>query len=422
MNTNETNPINNNQLTFPEVENVVIEAQLNEQNETVALQPVLVQHELNELMSVSLMKGNAIQVTDEFSLALNQISEMVQSVERLTNVDIATIQEDELDTNMKELAEAQKLRKLVAEARKSVRKEFDAMRDTNISQLDSKLAEAGFEALEKIDKDTKKLKEDIRAHRINQHWEDLRPVFDATIQTFDAISRIAPSLADFSTFRIRNPKLVTGAKSFKVTDKHRTEVNNEMNMINQNLLQIEENRHGLAMQNQQNLLNDFLHNPTNENFLARQSYYIDLDKAQKQAEIQRQEQERLKQEQLEQQRLLQQQQQAQPSQSEQEQLNQMNQQPPVQQQWNQQQPPQNVTMFNQQEAFARPQATNEFAWLAELSTLNPEYRNLATNERTKMAVLYDLFHKLTDSNTVFGQNVGTDVDKVMKTVRYIIDL
>lgn len=385
---------------------------LNNNNE-LALQPTIVKRELNELMNVSLVEGNAIQLTDEFSYALNQITTMVQAVERLTNMDIATIEEDELDMNMKELAEAQKLRKLVTEARKAVRKEFDNMRDTNVALLDSLLDNAGFSELERIDRDTKKIKEDIRAHRINNHWEDLRPTFDATIQTFEAISRLAPKLAEFSTFRIRNPKMVTGAKTFKVTDKHRGELNNEMNMINQNLLQIEENKDGLSMDNQFNLLKDFIAKPTNENYLTRSTYYKELEIAQQQAEIKRQEQLKLQQEQQEQMKKAQlEQQQAQA---------QLNQQAP-QLKPNTQQPPVGVTMFNQKEAFQRPQATNDFAWLAELITMNPTYHDIASNNRVKVALLYDLFTQITEPSSVFYKNTLADHEKVMKIVNYITNL
>lgn len=363
-------------------------------NSEAALQPILVKHELNELMNVSLVEGQAIQLTDAFSYALNQITTMVQTVERLTKMDIATIEEDELDENMKELAEAQKLRKLVTEARKSVRKEFDNVRDTNVSLLDSLLENAGFSELERIDRDTKKIKEDIRAYRINKHWGNLQPTFDATIQTFEAISRLAPKLAEFSTFRIRNPKMITGAKTFKVTDKHRSELNNEMYMINQNLLQIEENKDGLSMDNQFNLLNDFIAKPTNEHFLIKSGYYKELEIAQQQAELKRQEQLKIQQEQLNQQPL----------------------------QPNQQQVAANVTMFNQKEAFKRPKATNEFAWLSELVTMNPTYENIAYDNRVKIALLYDLFTQITNETSVFYQHTQANPDKIIKVVRHIMNL
>lgn len=252
---------------------------------TEDVQVITKEQPLTDSISVISVSGSPLRLSNEFKNALAQIQPTVDSTKKFLKMDIATIDEDDLKESMAELDIAQKMKKRIADGRTAVKKYFNEVRDENIELLDKELELAGYGELDHISTEAKKLKKDISAFRINSRWEELKPTFEANIAQYEAITRLAPALADYGSFRVRNQSLINGAKSFKLGDKHRSAVNNEMHMINSVIKEIEENADELTSQRQFALLNDFIKVPTKETHLTRATYYRNLEKTERELRV-----------------------------------------------------------------------------------------------------------------------------------------
>lgn len=354
----------------------------------------------------------SLQITSDFQNALNSIRPIISRANKLISMDINTIDDDEIAHNMKSLKEAQSMTKNIGEARKAVKNYYNKIRDDSVQELDNMLVSAGYEELIGIDKSIKKLKNDVSANRINKRWSELKSTFDANIAQYEIITRLAPKLVDFGLFRVRNEKLVSGAKTGKITDKHRKVVNDELFMIHECLTEIEKNSFNLELEYKIKLLNDFIQNPNKAVLHDRSNYYVErqqadneLRKKQEALKLQ-QEKERRQQEAN---RLTQQQQQ--PLQNAQQALPQRNMQVPT-----------GTTMFTQTQDFARPQSTDKFPWLTELIFKDPQLKDINHNKKTKLNLLYKMFVNFGNKESIFTKETKLDPDTVIEITEYILSM
>lgn len=352
----------------------------------------------------------SLQITSDFQNALNSIRPIISRANKLISMDINTIDDDEIAHNMKSLKEAQSMTKNIGEARKAVKNYYNKIRDDSVQELDNMLVSAGYEELIGIDKSIKKLKNDVSANRINKRWSELKSTFDANIAQYEIITRLAPKLVDFGLFRVRNEKLVSGAKTGKITDKHRKAVNDELFMIHECLTEIEKNSFNLELEYKIKLLNDFIQNPNKAVLHDRSNYYVERQQADNEL---RKKQEALK---LQQEKERRQQEanrltQQQPLQNAQQALPQRNMQVPT-----------GTTMFTQTQDFARPQSTDKFPWLTELIFKDPQLKDINHNKKTKLNLLYKMFVNFGNKESIFTKETKLDPDTVIEITEYILSM
>ena len=383
-------------------------------------------------------------VSSSFQEGLSKISPMIERTKALLVLDIAKVSDDELTDTIHDLAEAQKMVKQINESKNAVKKHFNAIRDQNLEMLENALNESGYQELTDLDKQIKKLKKDVSAHRINTRWEEMKPTFDANIAQYPIISQLAPVLTEYSRFRIRNKDLIKGGKTGFSRDKVMTFMNEQLYQTARILEHIQKNTQNLSPINVSGVLNDFIHSeqiPTMDmvvqNELNRQSQEEQARRAEEarkayeaqvKAENERKQKE-LAEQQRKQQEAMEKAKQAQANGAVQQNTAQaVNQTPPVthnQQAQPQQQP--NPTMFTQTEAFARPQATDTYKWVADMIFSVPQFRDIHTNPMTKMTVMYHMWTQVGTPNTQFNQNVldengAVDPEKVLALSDYIRSL
>lgn len=379
-------------------------------------------------------------VSSAFQEGLSKISPMIERTKALLVLDIAKVSDDELTNTIHDLAEAQKMVKQINESKNAVKKHFNAIRDQNLEMLENALNESGYQELTDLDKQIKKLKKDVSAHRINTRWEEMKPTFDANIAQYPIISQLAPVLTEYSRFRIRNKDLIKGGKTGFSRDKVMTFMNEQLYQTARILEHIQKNTQNLSPINVSGVLNDFIHSeqiPTMDmvvqNELNRQSQEEQARRAEEarkayeaqvKAENERKQKE-LAEQQRKQQEAMEKAKQAQPNGVGNQTMQQT---PPVtntQQAQPQQQP--NPTMFTQTEAFARPQATDTYKWVADMIFSVPQFRDIHTNPMTKMTVMYHMWTQVGTPNTQFNQHVldengAVDPEKVLALSDYIRSL
>ena len=257
--------------------------------------------ETNEqLPAVLTLNNNQLGVTGEFQRTLNQIEEAINHAKNLVSVQtVDKLDEQSLETTISDLQTAQALARNVNNTRKELKRYLRNRSDQVLAQYDALLEKANFSELEKYNAEAKQLKKDLSAYRINQRWNQLKATFDANLANYPLIHQLAPQLEDFTLFRLRHPKLVTGAKNYKIGDKQITAINQALYDISQCLQDLKENAVGLTPEYQFSILQSFIKKPEKDYYLEIKNQALVQQKQaieqQKALEKQRQQQLKLQQ-------------------------------------------------------------------------------------------------------------------------------
>lgn len=426
----------------------IIDAQNVEEISTI-VEPINAEETVTDVAqitdSVAIIGRQELQLSSQFNAILATIQPMIDQSNELLNINLSDVDEKTVEGVIKELASAKDLAKNIKEARTGVKKYFEKVRDTNLAQLDTLLIDSGYNELLTIESKLTKLKTDVLANRANERWNKLKETFDLNVSQYPIIHQFAPELIDFSAFRMRHDKLVSGAKTRNVGKKEITYINNTMYGIHEALTVFSERSAELSVPRQQLVLQEIKNemNVNGEYANARILLYKDIEQKE---EIQRQiEEEQRKQYEAEQERLrierekqeeerfkaAQQQkmheQQAALPQMPQQPINQMPQQtpvaPPTQMPMPQQPPqpvvPQGMPQQPQMPVYTQPpQATNDYSWLSTIVV----GRNMR-DDRTKTFLLYEVYTSLTDKNSVYYKRTNNANPKdVLALTQFILNI
>lgn len=225
--------------------------------------------ETNEqLPAVLTLNNNQLGVTGEFQRTLNQIEEAIDHAKNLVSVQtVDKLDEQSLEMTISDLQTAQTLARTVNNTRKELKHYLKNRSDQILAQYDALLAKANFDELEKYNAQAKQLKKDLSAYRINQRWAQLKETFNANLVNYPLIHQLAPQLESFTLFRLRHPKLVTGAKNYKIGDKQISAINHDLYNINQCLQDLKDNAVGLTPEYQFSILQSFIKKPEKDYYL-----------------------------------------------------------------------------------------------------------------------------------------------------------
>lgn len=341
-------------------------------------------------VTIDQTNGLQLKFSPEFEKECNTIKDVVDRTDNLvtlTNIDDAD--PEQVETAIKDLSIAQQTYKDIWQKRTFTKRWLTTnVVDNIMAQFDDKLAAARFNDLQSRDAQAKQLKKDLRTVRINKHWEEVEGAFKANVANYPLIAQMAPGLTDFNLFKLRHPKLVTGAKNWKFGDKQMAELNQDLYDINECLTDMQNNQMHLPQSYEMTLLQNFLSNPTKTSYLDFKNrvvnqYQIDVERAKAAEEAKKQAEENAK---------LQQAQQAQAG-------NQAQTQKSAQQQPMQQQAPVETELDKEN---AQREKVN--GWLNQYVIANRlAYPNIANNDKQKTKLIYDLIHQLDNPNSKFSK-------------------
>lgn len=379
--------------------------------------------------------------TDAFNKILAEIPEKLKQVDTLLtdwrkNPDefVETIDEESLNENLKALDAISSFSTSITNDRKAIKDYFNDQRDKAVKYLDDKLTAAKFDDLVTAKADINQLKNDITAHRANQRWAELKSTFEASIAQYNIIARLAPELQDFSRFRLINPKLVSGAKTRKITEKVRTNVSNIVFEWSTALQSIESNSWGLSSADQFKLLNGFKANPSPqyvitegealkinaERKLEAERRAAELrEKAEAEAKIKRE------QEAKEMARIKQQQEDAQRRRDTEAQAKADAEAKALAEKMEQARKAEEARKKEIEELsnlYVKPQVKQEFPKFVDYMFGIPAYKDVHTNPRTKARLAYDTMMQVATSGSVVQLETGGDPEKVLDLLRFILDV
>lgn len=367
----------------------------------------------NEIISVDVpdpiikLANNFHQMLAEIPSINNLGNQTHQQIQKLLQDPNAKIDEDSISQQLNQIKVAKAFIKETALSRKTIKAAFDNKRDIFLNAFDKTLKANQADLLEPLNKTLTQDKKDISNHRANQRWAELKVTFDADLNAYPIINELAQPLMDFTRFRLTHPKLVSGAKNAKITDKHRSEVNKIVNDWANGLMIIKENATNLSPMYQNKLLSDFISNPQADILTQRQNFYTNL----MQQELKRKE--AYQKAQMEAQ-LKAQQKPVTPSNQPQAQA-----QPRTAPQM-----PQQPTQINKAPTFIPQQGVQSqtpYPWLMEIIQTYSKYQNISTDPKRKLGLMADLMASFNAKTRVYKE-MKTDEGNMLNLLKYILSL
>lgn len=350
----------------------------------------------DEMLSIQDGGVQLIQ-TDTFKRIVNEINALIPEAKEAASVDVKDLDEKQMTELSHKFATTQKYVKSINDSRKMVKNYFNWNRDYYLAAIDQLLDQAGFNEIDKYYKINKQQKQDRIAWRINQRWDQLKVTFDKNLEIYPLIKQLAPQLADFNHYRLTHEKMVSGAKTKKVNDEMRSEINNELNQWNSNLQTIQDNHEKLEPKYQQRLLSLFIENPTSDTLMNNLRILKDAQHAEEQAKAEAQ------------------QHQAPANNPQSASVVASN------------TPVNNATATNPVTT-APTQVTDTNAsnfdptWLVQYCFSRPKYKQIHNSNQAKAALLQEMFNQLTVANTVWNEHIGTNSDLIIEVTKYITNM
>lgn len=363
----------------------------------------------NELVEVTVLPAQ-IKTSNTFTKSLQEIKSLVDKsktendkFEKLLQDPNSELDEEALAENMKQQAEAQSFIKESLNVRKTIVSRYNSERDRIAKFYDDILNDAGFSELTREADRSKKFKKDAQAHRINKRWEELKITFDANLAIYPQIADKTPNLARFSTFRLNHPKLVTGAKAYKITDRIRGEINNEVATYAQTIDLIQTNPFSLSEHHVIEMLRQFENRPDSSLVTGWGNSFKSQEQAEERriAEAARVQAEREKALADQKAKLAKEQAEAKA---------------------NPTQTANTTANASVTTPVTQPVANSvdPYAWLADYILTNPRYSQFKTNNLMKLNLILDLINQMQDKSSPVMQNVNNP-DEMIKVLHYVLD-
>lgn len=371
----------------------------------------------NEIISVDVpdpiikLANNFHQMLAEIPSINNLGNQTHQQIQKLLQDPNAKIDEDSISQQLNQIKVAKAFIKETALSRKTIKAAFDNKRDIFLNAFDKTLKANQADLLEPLNKTLTQDKKDISNHRANQRWAELKVTFDADLNAYPIINELAQPLMDFTRFRLTHPKLVSGAKNAKITDKHRSEVNKIVNDWANGLMIIKENATNLSPMYQNKLLSDFISNPQADILTQRQNFYTNLM------------QQELKQKEAYQKAQMEAQRQAQLK-AQQKPVTPSNQPQAQAQPRTAPQMPQQPTQINKAPTFIPQQGVQSqtpYPWLMEIIQTYSKYQNISTDPKRKLGLMADLMASFNAKTRVYKE-MKTDEGNMLNLLKYILSL
>lgn len=371
-------------------------------------------------------------VLQQIPLRVREANTMLEDYRRDPDAFLDAVDEDMLDSQLKEMATVSGFVRDIERGRKDIKKYMDARRDEMLAVLDDRLEGAQFKELERAQADIKQLKKDVDADRREKRWAELRETFKANVERYPLLSEYAPELADFSRFKMHYPKLVSGAKTRVIREADHTVINETVYAWNAALEMLVGNEWGLAPNDLNQLLTLFKANPSIET-VTREGRQLKQnaearEKARLEAEARRIEQERAakaeaekRQRELEElqrreaearkQRDVEAQKRAEAERiAQEERMKRLAEEERQRQQSFQQFGGSYPTVFKESHPL-----------FMEYLFSRPDYHDIHSSAATKANVIYDVMRQIEDGDSVVSRETHRDPQKVLDLVRYLLD-
>lgn len=389
------------------------------------LQPVVLQDQLKtdmlqvDIATQMIQSPSFINMLDIIQQNVLRANQLLADYRNNPKTFVENNDEEDIEQLIKDVTEIKKVTSNVEETKKQIRKRFNDIRDNITHVFDDQINQYHFKELTQASNDLKQLKKDMEQTRANERWLEIQTEFETALSIYPIIQKLAPQLADFNQFKLRHPKLVSGAKTRNVTKNDKLSVRTEIDQWNNDLLLIEANDWQLESPFHAQLLQAYISDPQSYT-VSNQAKILKEKQDQQNALIKQkmEEQKRLEEERKRQEELRKQQEDLKRQQIEAQEKQQINNQQTTQSQNNvtQSQPP---TPPIQQAVQAAPTPfPNTVAYLLN----DPYCSQLATNPSAKIqALAVILANALKQEPNFVHQDTQNNPTQVLELVRYILN-
>lgn len=188
--------------------------------------PVLAENE-NDLVSIKIYpNGVDMRPSETFQEIVEESYRLTERAkDLLENYTPETIDDKELSVVQKEMDAVRRYDKQVEEAIKSVRGVFNNARDAQINKIREALDKGNFSELKKYSEQIKSFKEEVLNIRRTQNWGLVFDYYNETLNAFPSLREKFPRLSSTECLQQSLPKLATGAKTWKLNDKIKAQIN-----------------------------------------------------------------------------------------------------------------------------------------------------------------------------------------------------
>lgn len=397
------------------------------------LQPVVLQDQLKtdmlqvDIATQMIQSPSFINMLDIIQQNVLRANQLLADYRNNPKTFVENNDEEDIEQLIKDVTEIKKVTTNVEETKKQIRKRFNDIRDNITHVFDEQINQYHFKELTQASNDLKQLKKDMEQTRANERWLEIQSEFEMALSIYPIIQKLAPQLTDFNQFKLRHPKLVSGAKTRNVTKNDKLSVKTEIDQWNNDLLLIEANDWQLESTFHAQLLQAYISDPQSYT-VSNQAKILKEKQDQQNALIKQkmEEQKRLEEERKRQEELKKQQEELKRQQFEAEEIKrkqleaqQLNVQPITQTPKNNAPQNQAPTQPIQQTVQAAPTPfPNTVAYLLN----DPYCSQLATNPRAKVqALAVILANALKQEPNFVHQDTQNNPTQVLELVRYILN-
>lgn len=397
------------------------------------LQPVVLQDQLKtdmlqvDIATQMIQSPSFINMLDIIQQNVLRANQLLADYRNNPKTFVENNDEEDIEQLIKDVTEIKKVTTNVEETKKQIRKRFNDIRDNITHVFDEQINQYHFKELTQASNDLKQLKKDMEQTRANERWLEIQSEFEMALSIYPIIQKLAPQLTDFNQFKLRHPKLVSGAKTRNVTKNDKLSVKTEIDQWNNDLLLIEANDWQLESTFHAQLLQAYISDPQSYT-VSNQAKILKEKQDQQNALIKQkmEEQKRLEEERKRQEELKKQQEELKRQQFEAEEIKrkqleaqQLNVQPITQTPKNNAPQNQAPTQPIQQTVQAAPTPfPNTVAYLLN----DPYCSQLATNPSAKVqALAVILANALKQEPNFVHQDTQNNPTQVLELVRYILN-
>lgn len=391
-------------------------------------------------VSRNIVETSAFQkVLDEIPKQVAHANQLLSDYRSNKSQFLATVDETALSDQMAQLKEVASFIRSIEKSKKEIKKYLKDWTDGILGQLDNRLAESKFDELAQAESDMKQLKKDIETDRREERWNEIKAQFLANIERYPLISQHGQKLADFTTFKLMYPTLVSGAKTRVLKESDFTTVNETVYGWNAGLVRIIENEWDLDRHDANHLLARFIQEPLQsvieteaprlkQNAIVREQQAREAEarriEAERQAEIARQEQaKRLAELQAQEAKARQERDAlaAENARLAQERLEQENRARLAEQERLRQAELERQAQFSLNSTQYPIKMRESYPRFMQYLFSNPAYQDIHTNPATKATVIHDVMHQVDRADSVVSMETNRDPQQVLDLVRFLLD-
>lgn len=203
---------------------------MTEKKQLPKVNPSLLKEDANSNDIIKLdLDNNIIIYNQQFKDALSKAKDVSNRAEKLLQIDVNDMTEDDMTQLRKDFKPVVKYQKQFDEFEKAAKRSLKDRDQIIIDTYHQTLSDNGFDKIPELTKKYRAYTHDFKANRANKRWAQIEERFNASLETYPEFSKYAAdTLGSFNYYRIHHPKLISDAKTKPVNKATIEKFNQDM--------------------------------------------------------------------------------------------------------------------------------------------------------------------------------------------------